>query len=316
MSLNKELLQLEGISHVEVSALPDYEVAIELTPLKLQKYALSLSEVVQAIQMNADNLSAGQIKTARGNIYLRLAQRGYQGNDLKNIPIITGPLGEIVRLGDIAIIKDGFQETLDAGRFNGQQAVYIMVLGEKAQSLTDVVAQVKAYIDFKRQALPEHIQVYEFVDVTVYLDGRLSMMLNNLAQGALLVFIVLAVFLRTKLAVWVMLGLPVAMLGAFWLMPIFGITMNLVSLFAFIMVLGIVVDDAIVIGESICEQTELNGHSPTQVVQGAKKSGNASYFRRAHDSRYFLCRLCSVAGRTPDSLLLSQGFVFCAYYLA
>ncbi|GEK08456.1 efflux RND transporter permease subunit [Pseudoalteromonas peptidolytica] len=267
----QELLQLEGISHVEVSALPDYEVAIELTPLKLQKYALSLSEVVQAIQMNADNLSAGQIKTARGNIYLRLAQRGYQGNDLKNIPIITGPLGEIVRLGDIAIIKDGFQETLDAGRFNGQQAVYIMVLGEKAQSLTDVVAQVKAYIDFKRQALPEHLQVYEFVDVTVYLDGRLSMMLNNLAQGALLVFIVLAVFLRTKLAVWVMLGLPVAMLGAFWLMPIFGITMNLVSLFAFIMVLGIVVDDAIVIGESICEQTELNGHSPAQVVQGAKK---------------------------------------------
>jgi len=157
------------------------------------------------------------------------------------------------------------------GRFNGKRAVYIMVLASREQSLPTVVSAVKHYIQNKRQTLPSEIDIYRFVDVTVYLDGRLNMMLENLAQGALLVFILLAVFLRTRLAIWVMLGLPVAMLGAFWLMPWLGITMNLVSLFAFIMVLGIVVDDAIVIGESVCEQIETHGHNKQQVIFGVHK---------------------------------------------
>ncbi|KZN68219.1 hypothetical protein N473_07280 [Pseudoalteromonas luteoviolacea CPMOR-1] len=269
--MRDELLQLKGISHVDLSAMPDYEVAIEIEPNKLRAYNLTLAQVVTALQAQSDNLSAGQIKTASGNIYLRLEKRQYNGLGIANVPIITGLLGEKVYLRDIATIKDGFKESLNQGRFNGQRALYIMVLAAKEQSLTDVVDTVKPYIERKRQTLPNEVGIYEFVDVTYYLDGRLNMMLNNLTQGAILVFIVLAVFLRTRLAIWVMLGLPVAMLGAFWLMPFFGVTMNLVSLFAFIMVLGIVVDDAIVIGESVCDQIEKHGHSNQQVIMGTQK---------------------------------------------
>ncbi|QTL34372.1 efflux RND transporter permease subunit [Pseudoalteromonas viridis] len=312
--LKAELLQLKGISHVDLSAIPDYEVAIELSPLKLREYNLSLSDVVSAIQKHADNLSAGQIKTARGNIYLRLAQRGYQGSALASTPIIRGLLGETVQLRDIATIKDGFSETLDAGRFNGEQAVYIMVLAAKEQSLTDVVAKVKAYVEYKRQALPEHINIYEFVDVTFYLQGRLNMMLENLAQGAILVFIVLAVFLRTRLAVWVMLGLPVSMLGAFWLMPLLGITMNLVSLFAFIMVLGIVVDDAIVIGESVCEQVESQGHSPEQVIQGAQKVAMPATFGVLTTIAVFMPFMFSSGPNSGQFIAIAGVCILCLFF--
>ncbi|TMP28537.1 acriflavin resistance protein [Pseudoalteromonas rubra] len=312
--LKDELLQLDGISHVDLSAIPDYEVAIELSPIRLQEYKLSLSDVVNAIQTHADNLSAGRIKTARGNIYLRLEQRGYQGSALANTPVITGPLGETVLLRDIATIKDGFRETLDAGRFNGEQAVYIMVLAAKEQSLTAVVAQVKAYIEYKRRALPEHIHIHEFVDVTHYLQGRLNMMLENLAQGAILVFIVLAVFLRTRLAVWVMVGLPVSMLGAFWLMPLFGITMNLVSLFAFIMVLGIVVDDAIVIGESVCEQVESNGHTPAQVIRGAQKVAMPATFGVLTTIAVFMPFMFSSGPNSGQFIAIAGVCILCLFF--
>ncbi|WP_086933646.1 efflux RND transporter permease subunit [Agarilytica rhodophyticola] len=276
--VKSELLQLDGISHVELSALPDYEVAIEIRPIKMQEYGLSLQKVVSAIQSHSDNISAGEIKTDRGNIYLRLEQRSYIGEKLADIPVIVGELGEKVLLKDLANIKDGFRETLSLGRLNGRQAVYIMVFAGKNQSLNEVVQQVQAYVKRKTETLPSEIEIYEFVDVTFYLDGRLNMMLENLAQGAVLVFIILAIFLRTRLAVWVMVGLPVSFLGAFWLMPWLGVTINLVSLFAFIMVLGIVVDDAIVIGESICDQTEQSGHSKENIITGTHKVATPATF--------------------------------------
>lgn len=277
-AVKSELLQLDGISHVDLSALPDYEVAIEIKPIKMREYNLSMQQVVQAIQSHSDNVSAGEIKTDRGNIYLRLEQRGYTGEKLAEIPVLTGMLGEKVLLGDLADVKDGFRETLDLGRLNGRQAVYIMVFAGRDQSLNDVVQQVQAYVKRKTATLPSEIEIYEFVDVTFYLDGRLNMMFENLAQGAVLVFIILAVFLRTRLAIWVMVGLPVSFLGAFWLMPWLGVTINLVSLFAFIMVLGIVVDDAIVIGESVCEQTERHGHSRENIIKGTQKVATPATF--------------------------------------
>jgi len=278
LEIKAELMQLKGISLVDLSALPDYEVAIEIQPVKMREYGLSIEQVVRAIQSHSDNLSAGQIKTGRGNIYLRLEQRGYTGRSLSDIPVLTGTLGEQVRLQDIAVLKDGFQETLDQGRLNGRQAVYIMVFAGKEQSLDTIVQEVQGYVKRKTARLPDEIEIYEFVDVTFYLDGRLNMMLENLAQGAILVFIILAIFLRMHLAVWVMVGLPVSFLGAFWLMPWLDISINLVSLFAFIMVLGIVVDDAIVIGESVYEEAEQNGHSKKNVVRGTRKVATPATF--------------------------------------
>ncbi|MBQ4837191.1 efflux RND transporter permease subunit [Pseudoalteromonas luteoviolacea] len=312
--MKDELLQLKGISYVDLSAMPDYEVAIEVLPNKLREYNLTLSQVVSALHAQSDNLSAGQIKTASGNIYLRLEQRQYFGAGLAEVPILTGMLGEKVYLKDIANIKDGFKESLNQGRFNGKRALYIMVLASKEQSLTAVVDTVKPYIERKRQTLPSEVDIYEFVDVTYYLDGRLNMMLTNLAQGAILVFIVLAVFLRTRLALWVMVGLPVAMLGAFWLMPFLGITINLVSLFAFIMVLGIVVDDAIVIGESVCDQIEHHGHSNTQVILGAQKVAMPATFGVLTTIAVFMPFMLSTGPNSGQFIAIAGVCILCLFF--
>jgi len=312
--VKRELLSLNGISHVTLSALPDNEVAIEIQPNKLQKYNLSLQQVVTAIRSYADNISAGQIKTQRGNILLRLQARRYQAHMLANTPIITGELGETVLLKDLAEVKESFEESLNAGRLNGQQAVYIMVHAGKEQSLNDVVEQVQSYVARKTQTLPSELTIYEFVDVTFYLDARLNMMLENLAEGAILVFIVLAVFLRTRLAIWVMLGLPVAFLGAFWLMPWLGVTINLVSLFAFIMVLGIVVDDAIVIGESVCEQTEREGHSKTNVILGAKRVATPATFGVLTTVAVFMPFMMSAGPNSVQFIAIAGVCILCLLF--
>jgi multidrug efflux pump subunit AcrB len=312
--IKTELLQLKDISHVNLSAMPDYEVSIEISPTKLREFNLSLSHVVQAIQSHSNNLSAGHIKTSSGNIYLRLEERGYHGNDLLNVPVVSGFLGETIRLRDIANIEDGFIETLDEGRLNGQRAVYIMVDASKEQSLTHVVSTAQAYLNEKRRALPSEIELYEFVDVTFYLEGRLNMMLENLAQGAILVFILLAVFLRTRLAIWVMIGLPVSMLGAFWLMPWFGITINLVSLFAFIMVLGIVVDDAIVIGESVCDQVETHGHNNEQVIHGTHKVAMPATFGVLTTIAIFMPFMLSTGPNSGQFIAIAGVCILCLLF--
>ncbi|MDK1285786.1 efflux RND transporter permease subunit [Pseudoalteromonas umbrosa] len=312
--MRDELLQLKEISHVDLSAMPDYEVAIEIAPDKLREYNLTLAQVVTALRAQSNNLSAGQIKTASGNIYLRMQSRQYTGLGIAEMPILTGLLGEKIYLKDIAIIKDGFKESLNQGRFNGKRALYIMVLADKEQSLTQVVDTVKPYIERKRQTLPSEVEIYEFVDVTYYLDGRLNMMLSNLAQGALLVFIVLAVFLRTRLAIWVMLGLPVAMLGAFWFMPLLGVTMNLVSLFAFIMVLGIVVDDAIVIGESVCEQIEKHGHSNQQIILGTQKVAMPATFGVLTTIAVFMPFMFSTGPNSGQFIAIAGVCILCLFF--
>ncbi|TMP46757.1 acriflavin resistance protein [Pseudoalteromonas citrea] len=312
--IKTELLQLKDISHVNLSAMPNYEVSIEISPIKLREFSLSLSQVVQAIQSHSDNLSAGHIKTSNGNIYLRLEERRYHGDDLLNLPVVSGLLGETIRLKDIATIKDGFTETLDEGRLNGERAVYIMVDASKEQSLTHVVTTAQAYLNEKRRSLPSEIELYEFVDVTFYLEGRLNMMLENLAQGAILVFILLAVFLRTRLAVWVMIGLPVSMLGAFWLMPWLGITINLVSLFAFIMVLGIVVDDAIVIGESVCDQVESHGHNNEQVILGTHKVAMPATFGVLTTIAIFMPFMLSTGPNSGQFIAIAGVCILCLLF--
>ena len=312
--IQSELLQLQGISHVDISAIPDYEVSIEILPIKLREFNLSLAQVVHAIKAHSDNLSAGQIQTANGHIFLRLEARGYHGHELENVPVLNGLLGETIYLKDIAYIKDGFTEGLNLGRLHDERAVYIMVNAAKEQSLTDIVTTAKTYLEKKRRTLPDEIEIYEFVDVTFYLDSRLTMMLDNLAQGAVLVFILLAVFLRTRLAIWVIIGLPISMLGAFWLMPWIGVTMNLISLFAFIMVLGIVVDDAIVIGESVCEQIEKNGHSNHQVILGVKQVAMPATFGVLTTIAIFIPFMLSTGPNSGQFIAIAGVCILCLLF--
>ncbi|MDN3611941.1 efflux RND transporter permease subunit [Vibrio ostreicida] len=275
--IEDELLQLSNVALVDLSA-PEYEIAIEVEPRVLRKYNLTLNDVTLAIQRYSANYSAGEVRTDAGMISVRIENQYYSGEEFRDIPVKIGANGGKVLLQDIATIKDGFTEEDRYFKYSGENAIYLSVKATKDQNMVSVAQDVKAYIEQKNATLPSDLKIKTLVDMTYYLNARLDMMLKNLLQGALLVALMLSLFLRVKLAMWVMIGLPVCFLGAVMLMPALGVSINIVSLFAFIMVLGIVVDDAIVIGESAYSEIEKHGGGVDNVVRGVKRVATPATF--------------------------------------
>ena len=275
--IEDELLQLSNVSLV-VNDVPLDEIAIEIEPDTLRQYNLTLSDVMNAVRRYSANFSAGQLKTDAGVISVRVENQFYSGEEFRQIPVKIGANGAKVLLQDIAVIKDQFTEGERYFKFNGENAVYISVKATEEQSIIPVADSVKAFIELKNKELPLGVRLEPLMDMTYYLNARLDMMVTNLIQGAVLVAIMLSIFLRFKLALWVMIGLPVCFLGAMMMMPLFGVTINILSLFAFIMVLGIVVDDAIVIGESAYTEIEKKGGGVVNVINGAKRVATPATF--------------------------------------
>lgn len=275
--IEDELLQLDNVALVDLGA-PEYEIGVEVEPRTLQKYSLTLSDVSNAIQRYSANYSAGEVRTNAGMISVRIENQYYKGEEFRQIPVKIGANGGKVLLQDIATIKDGFTEGDRYFKYSGENAIYFSVKATKDQNIVTVADSVKAYIEHKNQQLPSDLKINTLVDMTYYLNARLEMMLKNLLQGTVLVALMLSLFLRFKLAMWVMIGLPVCFLGAVMLMPAIGVSINIVSLFAFIMVLGIVVDDAIVIGESAYSEIEKNGGGVENVVKGVKRVATPATF--------------------------------------
>ena len=275
--IEDELLQLSNVSLVQ-NDVPLDEIAIEIDPDSLRQYNLTLSEVASAVRRYSANISAGQLRTDAGIISVRVENQYYSGDEFRQIPVKIGANGAKVLLNDIAVIKDQFTEGERYFKFNGENAVYLSVKATKEQNMIPVADSVKAFIEQKNKELPAGLRLVPLMDMTYYLNARLDMMKSNLFQGAILVAIMLSIFLRFKLALWVMIGLPVCFLGAMMMMPLFGISINIVSLFAFIMVLGIVVDDAIVIGESAYTEIEKKGGGVVNVVNGAKRVATPATF--------------------------------------
>ncbi|MBD1389049.1 efflux RND transporter permease subunit [Neiella sp. HB171785] len=276
-NIKDELLQLSNVSLVEMSA-PDDEIAIEIQPDVLRKYDLTLAQVAEAIRKYSANFSAGQLRTDSGIISVRVENQFYHGHEFRNIPIKIGANGAKVLLKDIAVIKDEFTEGEHYFKYSGENAIFLAVKATKDQNMVPVAESVKKFIEKRNETLPAGMQLKVLVDMTYYLNARLDMMLKNLAQGSVLVAIMLSLFLRFRLAFWVMVGLPLCFLGAVMLMPVFGVSINILSLFAFIMVLGIVVDDAIVIGESAYTEVEKSGGGVDSVVRGARKVATPATF--------------------------------------
>jgi multidrug efflux pump subunit AcrB len=281
---NGELKELGRKVHNEIQQLPfvniselysglDYEISIEVSKDKLREYDLSFSDIAQAVRGYSRNMSAGQIRAENGYINLRVENQAYRGYEFEQIPVVTLADGSKVLLGQIATVIDGFKEGLQYSKFNGENSVTIFIGAANNQSITDVAEVIKKYVDDKAKILPDGVKLETWVDMTYYLEGRLTMMIDNMKSGAILVFIMLALFLRVRLAFWVMMGLPVCFLGTLFLMPLefINVTINVISLFAFILVLGIVVDDAIVMGESAHEEIEQNGHSTENVIRGIQR---------------------------------------------
>jgi len=273
LKIHDELLQLPFVSNTEFYGGLDYEIAIEVSKDKLREFGLNFNDVAAAVRGSSRNMSAGQIRAENGYINLRVQNQAYVGYEFENIPLITLEDGSTILLGDVATIIDGFEEGIQYSKYNGKNSVTFFVAATNSQSMTDVAKVVKQYIAKKQQALPAGVYLEPWADMTYYLNGRLDLMLDSMKSGALLVFILLALFLRVRLAFWVMMGLPVCFLGTLLFMPLamIDVTINVISLFAFILVLGIVVDDAIVMGESAHAECEEKGQNIDNVIRGVKR---------------------------------------------
>ena len=254
--IREEIVALPEVTFAEIQGRKDFEISVEISEQRLREYGLTLSQVASVISRWSIDLPGGSIRTDGGNIRLRASGQAYTGEEFANIVLLTNPDGSKLRLRDVASINDGFVEWPGYAYFNGAPAMMIEVKSTANESELKISEAVKRYIDSRQSSLPDSVYLDVWGDSTRFLSEQLTMLLKNMAMGFALVFVVLAVFLRLRLAVWVVVGLPVAFLGAFMLLPMVGVTINIMSLFAFILVLGIVVDDAIIVAESAHAETE------------------------------------------------------------
>ena len=269
--IRDELLRMPEVNNVIFHGDRSYEISVEVSEQTLRQYSLTMSEVSQAIKNSAVDMPGGTIKSEGGDILLRTKGQVYTGSEFSQIVLRTFPDGTRLTLGDIANIEDGFVESDRFSRFNGQPNSTLQVVAGSNQNEILTSQVVKDYVKSKRATLPEGVYMQTWIDLPKYLEGSLDRMMGNIINGAILVFVVLSLFLRMKVAFWVMVGLPVCFLGALWLMPTWPVTINTMSLFGFIIVLGIVVDDAIIIGESAYTRIRSHGHTLDNVIEGAHR---------------------------------------------
>lgn len=278
--MRRELLTFPEISAADVVGARDYEISVEISEQLLREYHLTLGDVSRAISASSLDLPAGSVQTRNGDIMLRTLGQAYVQHDFEQIALKTWPDGTRLLLGDIATVNDGFVDATGFAQFNGQYSLGINVFAMGKQDIIQTADVTRAYLEEKRARLPQGVTVDVWSDATYYLKGRLGMMLKNLAIGALLVFITLALFLEIKLAFWVMLGIPVCFLGAMAMLntPYVDASLNMISIFGFILVLGIVVDDAIIMGESAYSEQERYGHSVDNVIRGVYRVSTPATF--------------------------------------
>ncbi len=246
-----DLSNLPGVSLVQLTAVRPYEIAIEVSEKSLRRYGLTLGQVADAINRSSLNLPAGVVKSSSGEILLRTKGQAYVKADFERIILLPREDGSHIRLGDIATINDGFEEEPLSAAFNNNRALKIEVFRVGSQSVIAISKAVKQYIADSQDSLPPGVSLSYWRDRAKSIKIRLSTLLNSAIQSMLLIFVVLSLFLRLTIAIWVSLGIPIAIIGSFVVMPIMGISINYTSVAAFIMVLGLVVDDAIVTGESV-----------------------------------------------------------------
>ena len=251
-----ELTTINGVSQVDLVSARPYEISIEVSEESLRRHGLTFNFVANAVRRSSLDMPGGSIRTAGGEILLRTIGQAYRGHEFESIVLLTRPDGTRLLLGDVAGVVDGFAETDQSARFAGEPAVGIRVYRVGDQSALKIAEIVREYVAEAQTRMPAGATITSWNDYSRVLQSRLDLMLKSARNGYILVFIILALFLKLRLAWWVSLGIPISFLGALWLMPTLGVTINMISLFAFIVVLGIVVDDAIIVGENIYKQHE------------------------------------------------------------
>ncbi len=266
-----QIAALDGITQVEIGASRPYEISIEVSEQALRRHSLTFEQIAATVRNSSLDLSVGSVKPRTGEVLLRTEGQALRGVEFADLVLLTHPDGTRLLLGDVADVVDGFAATDQAARFDGHPAVLVQVFRVGDQNVTEIADRVEDYLRTVRPSLPGGIELTIWQDSTRVLRGRLATLLENGRAGAILVLLVLAAFLHPRLAGWVFLGIPVSFLGTFWMMPHLGLTINTISLFAFILVLGIVVDDAIIVGENIYRHHEMGKEGLEAALDGLRE---------------------------------------------
>ncbi len=263
--IKDELKLIPEISQVETYGTRDYEIGIEISEERLRKYGLSFDQVAAAVRKSSLNLAGGTLRTAGEDIRIRTLGRKYTGEELQEIVVMARPGGEIITLGQVAKVKDGFTEDPIFATVDGQPAMFVQIAKTEEEDAIKISNKVLHYVDEKQQTLPPGVHISVFYDTTNSLRGRINLLTRNGVIGLCLVFFLLWLFLDFRLSFWAGMGIPTSIAGAMFILWSVGATINMVSLFGLIMVLGIVVDDAIVVGEAIYVHRK-RGEGPLQAA--------------------------------------------------
>ncbi len=268
--LRDQLLSHPGITQVELGNVPDYMTHVEIPRQKLQEYGLTLGQVAGLIVQSSEDIPAGTVETSTGEILLRMQERKQWADEFGKIEILTSESGSTVLLEDIAQITDGFEETGFHGQFNQQPSIDIEIFRVGDQSPLEIADHVQEMLDNFESSLPPGVQYRIDSNNAEDYRERLGLLTENGILAVIIVLFILALFLEFRLAFWVMMGMAISFIGGMLFMPVVGLSLNMITMFGFLVVLGIVVDDAIVVGENIFEYRQQGMGFMEAAVQGAR----------------------------------------------
>jgi len=287
---------LPEVSYVETSGVRDYEISIEVPSNRLRALGLTLEDIANAVRRGSLELSAGKISTGEEEIRVRTIGQNYDQYDFEEIIVLTRPDGTSLRVGDIADLRDGFADTELISRFNGNRAVRVDVSRTADEQVLEISEAVRAYLASEViPTLPAGVGVEIWRDDTTLVGSRLALLFENGLLGLVLVFLGLALFLEIRLALWVAAGLVVSLVGTLWVMRILGISINMFSMLALVLALGIVVDDAIVVGENIFAERKKGRGGLATAIRGTRRISGPVIFSVLTSITAF-CALLAVPG--------------------
>ncbi len=265
-----DLLEIPGISRTNIQGDRAREISIEADETLLRSYNLTFQQIADAIRRSSVDMPAGSIRTESGRLNVRTKGQAYSEEDFASIPIRSAN-GADVLIGEVATVIDTFEGGTKFVEFNEKPALYVEVMRVGQESAIDISDKVHDYVENAHNRFPDGVNLDIWKDESDSIRGRLDTLVTSLFQGSILVMIILGIFLRPQVAFWVVLGIPVSFAGGALLMPVFGISANIMSLFGYILVLGVVVDDAIITGENVYTRLK-TGMDPTEAaILGTKQ---------------------------------------------
>lgn len=267
--IRDEILQLPAVSSASIMGTRPYQIDVEISEETLRSYGLTLEGVAAELRARNIELPGGQLKSEGQEILLRAKNRGLVGEEIGRLPVITRADGVVLTVNDLGVVRDEFEDVTSMGEINGEPAMVVNVERTKSEDLLKLVDEVERYVALKENELPAGYRFEVWWDTSRDVRDRMRLLMRNGGQGLFLVFLVLALFLEARLAFWVALGIPISILGAGVALAWGGQTLNMLSMFSFLVALGIVVDDAIVIGENIYSHRQMGKSLRAAAVDGA-----------------------------------------------